>query len=133
MLRSPAASTSVLLKHYSFDLGEHALNQLVENWLGVYPPRWVMAAVIEALYQGRYKASSVDRILFLWCLRGQPLHHFDFEFLDLICSGLFHAVPIPPGFLEKAERKSSAPIHIQDHSSQQFQMYFQDSLGQLAA
>jgi hypothetical protein len=133
MVRSPAASTSALLSHYSFDLGEHALNQLVENWLGVYPPRWVMAAVVEALYQGRYKASSVDRILFLWWLRGQPLHHFDFEFLDLICSGLFQAVLIPPELLEKANRKTSAAIQSQAHSPHNSQMYFQDNLGQIAA
>jgi hypothetical protein len=133
MVRSLAASTSALLSHYSFDLGEHPLNQLVENWLGEYPPRWVMGAIIEALYQGRYKASSVERILFLWYLRGQPLHHFDFEFLDIICSGIFQVVPISPGLLGKVDKKPPATNKSQEPSSQKTKMHFRDNLEQLAA
>lgn len=135
MIRGPAASASALLSYYGFDLHEQALNQLVENWLGAYPARWVMAAVIEALYQGRYKAYSVDRILFLWYLRGQPLHHFDFEFLDIICSGLFHAVPIPSGLLEKTKVNKQAFGKAQLHaiSSQNTQMYFQENIEKTAA
>lgn len=96
MARNPVASITALLTYYSFDLHGCAIDQLVQKWLSKYPPKWVMSAVVEALYQGRYKAASVNSILFLWYLRGQPLHHFDYEFLDIVCGNLFKAIPIHP-------------------------------------
>lgn len=105
MSRSLVTSTSALLTHYSFDLQGYGLNQLLEVWLGKYPAKWVIAAVFEALYQGRYKASSVDRILFLWRLKGQPKHHFDYEFIEVVSAGLFQSAPLPSVVLEKVNRK----------------------------
>lgn len=88
MRHNPFASTSILLTYYCFDLEEQATEEVVKTWLGEYPSKWVLSAIVEALYQGRYKVASVERILFHWRLRGQPTSHFDREFADLVCCSL---------------------------------------------
>ena len=45
-------------------------------------------AIIEALYQGRYKAVSAQQILTLWLKRNHPSYHFNMEFERLICNKL---------------------------------------------
>jgi hypothetical protein len=45
-------------------------------------------AVLEALYQGRYKVISVEEILKLWHRRGQPTFHFTHDFERLVCKNL---------------------------------------------
>lgn len=82
-----AAAAVLLLANYSFDLGRYKASELVERWLNHYPANWIRLAVIEALYQGRYKAISVEQILSIWDRR-QPRYHFNHEFERLICSRL---------------------------------------------
>ncbi|HEY9880640.1 MAG TPA: hypothetical protein V6D29_19440 [Leptolyngbyaceae cyanobacterium] len=72
-----------LLTQY-FDLGTYEVNDLVEGWLQHFDLLWVHNAVIEALYQGRYKVVSVEQILRFWQRRGQPLRHFSREFESII-------------------------------------------------
>lgn len=117
MKHNPAISTSMLLSYYSFDLGDFTLEQTVQKWLLSYPPKWVLAAVVEALYQGRYKAASVERILLLWRIRGQQVSHFDGEFADLVCRILLKRVRLYSG-MAKAQikhprmRANLAPINM---------------------
>lgn len=80
-----SVSASILLDHYSFDLNGFNIEQLVQSWLGVYPRKWIVTAIVEAIYQGRYKAASVEKILFLWHVRGRRKSNFDVEFADLVC------------------------------------------------
>ena len=61
-----AELVAALLIHYSFDLGGYTSSELIAQWFANYPERWVRAAVIEALYRGRYKAVSIDQILTVW-------------------------------------------------------------------
>ncbi|MEP0919293.1 hypothetical protein NC981_20905 [Leptolyngbya sp. DQ-M1] len=75
-----------LLTHYSFDLGGNNAQQLADRWQSSYSANWVRWAVIEALYQGRYKAVSVEQILQLWQRRQQPCYHFNYEFERLVCN-----------------------------------------------
>ncbi|MEH2400528.1 hypothetical protein [Nostoc sp.] len=75
-----------LLINYSFDLSGHSANELVERWQTQYPLNWLHLAVIEALYQGRYKAVSVQQILVFWQRRDQATYHFNMEFERMICS-----------------------------------------------
>lgn len=75
-----------LLVHYSFDLNGYSANELINYWRRDYPPEWLHLAVIEALYQGRYKAISVQQILTFWQRRGQVAFHFNMEFERMICS-----------------------------------------------
>lgn len=88
---TPALDTSAdlaiaLLIHYSFDLSGYSASELVDIWQKQYPGNWLHLAVIEALYQGRYKAISVQQILTCWQRRGQAIFHFNMEFERLICS-----------------------------------------------
>jgi hypothetical protein len=79
-------AAEALLKHYSFDLGGYSTDQLVQHWLDHYPALWLRMAIVEALYQGRYKAVSVDQILTLWHRRSQPVCHYNHEFERMICN-----------------------------------------------
>ncbi len=73
-----------LLQHYSFDLGGYTIRDLTRAW-GSFKPEWVRQAVIESLFQGRYKAVSVDQILHLWERKGEPNCSYNREFERLVC------------------------------------------------
>lgn len=77
---------TALLTHYSFDLSGYKAAELVASWKSQFQVNWLHLAVIEALYQGRYKAFSVQQILNIWQRRGQATFHFNMEFERLICS-----------------------------------------------
>lgn len=81
-----SAQAAALLLHYGFDLGGRKAEKLAMEWLTKYPHFWLRLAVIEALYQGRYKSVSVEQILSMWKRLGQPLYHFNGEFERLVCS-----------------------------------------------
>jgi len=83
-----AECTIALLLHYIFDLSGYNARELVERWLSYYPANWVRLAVIEALYQGRYKAISVEQILGFWQRRGQAWPRFNCEFERLVCGNI---------------------------------------------
>jgi hypothetical protein len=85
LARDAAIDAAELLTHYSFDLGGFTAERLIDYWLREYPVNWLRSALVEALYQGRYKAVSVTQILTLWKRRGQPLHHFNHEFERMVC------------------------------------------------
>lgn len=80
-----AQQAAALLVGYRFDLGSHDARQWVSLWLESYRPAWIRDAVIESLYQGRYKALSVRQILELWQRRGNPIRHATREFEVAIC------------------------------------------------
>lgn len=80
-----AQQAAILLTSYRFELGNHDARQWVSLWLESYRPTWIRDAVIEALYQGRYKSISVRQILELWQRRGQPIRHVTHEFEAAVC------------------------------------------------
>lgn len=88
MQKSPAAVIFTLLTNYSFEVSNNNLIDLIYSWLKVYPGKWVITATVEAIYQGRYKVNSVSRILEFWGLKGYPIHHFDYDFADVVCKKL---------------------------------------------
>lgn len=73
-----------LLQSYSFDLGGYTTGDLMRAW-GRFKPEWVRQAVIESLFQGRYKAISVNQILQLWERKGTSAYHYNREFERLVC------------------------------------------------
>ncbi len=77
-----------LLHYYSFDLGSQSATIVLQQWAERYSVQWIRLAIIEALYQGRYKAVSVAQILQLWTRRQQAQPRFDPEFEKLICEKL---------------------------------------------
>lgn len=78
------AEVVALLHHYRFDCDRSTIDTLVTYWCVDYPLNWVKMAVVEALYQGRYKSLSVEQILQGWQRRNQPTYHFSHEFERLI-------------------------------------------------
>lgn len=79
-----ATQIAALLARYGFELRGYTALELIDQWLRLYPAKWVRLAVVEALYQGRYKAISVEHILSIWLRRGQPTFHFSYEFERLV-------------------------------------------------
>lgn len=106
-----------LLTHYSFDLGGYKANELVARWQIQFPLHWLHLAVVEALYQGRYKAISVEQILTIWLRRGQASFHFNMEFERLICSKFPQSLTAPT-----STPPALPPVpQTNNHSTQNFQ------------
>lgn len=85
------SQTVIMLTGYGFELKGYKPLELIEKWLKTYSAVWIRLAVIEALYQGRYKAVSIEQILSFWSRRKQPYCHFTYEFERLICHNLTHS------------------------------------------
>ncbi|MDB9519253.1 hypothetical protein PN466_20100 [Roseofilum reptotaenium CS-1145] len=77
-----------LLIYYSFDLDRYRVEDCIQHWLDRFRGDWLRLAIVEALYQGRYKIISIEQILNLWARRGQPICHFNHEFEKIVCSKL---------------------------------------------
>ncbi|NEO86219.1 MAG: hypothetical protein F6J87_18470 [Spirulina sp. SIO3F2] len=86
--RSSVAQAIALLSHYGFDTKPYTAAERVGHWLDDYEANWIRFAIIEALYQGRYKSISVEHILSMWLRRGQPSQHFNGDFERIICRKL---------------------------------------------
>ena len=93
-----AQQAAALLEGYRFELGDHDAPQWVSLWLEFYRPTWIRDAVVEALYQGRYKSVSVRQILELWQRRGQPIRHDTHDFEAAVCRefGVSKIAPVKP-------------------------------------
>jgi len=113
--QDPAVAYAVaLLSHYGFELRGYPAQELVDLWLERYQASWVRLGVIEALYQGRYKAISVEQILAVWSRRGQPLYRFNHEFERLISRKLPQSLTTP---LKTASKKLSHNYYLPPVSS----------------
>jgi hypothetical protein len=88
---------ATILNRYRFETRGYSIQELLDRWLPTYSLDWIRMAVLEALYQGRYKVISVEEILKIWQRRGQPTYHFTHEFERLVCKNL------PGGVWEKRE------------------------------
>lgn len=88
-----------ILHYYGFDLGGQEPAHWWYEWNHEHPEPWVGLAVLEALYQGRYKAISVSQILRFWQRRSLVTVHFNEEFSRLMC----HALPAMPEETPAAE------------------------------
>ena len=83
---SSSVNPSDLLKYYGFELADQTPEQIIKRWEKQYDPDWFLPAILESLYQGRYKAISVEYILISWQRRGKKIYHFTSEFERLICN-----------------------------------------------
>ena len=108
------ASAVALMVHY---LGIQEVDAWTEVLLlaGRYPPDWVRLAVVEALYQGRYKVVSVKQILDIWRRRGKIVSHFNREFEAIV------TVPLPEGIQAQLRTIAQAhqTAHVQSRQSQE--------------
>ncbi|MGK7930869.1 MAG: hypothetical protein AB4041_05480 [Microcystaceae cyanobacterium] len=97
-----------ILRHYGFDLRGYTPIELIDQWGKLYSALWIRLAVIEALYQGRYKALSVEQILQHWLRKGKPTIHFSHEFERLICHNLPQGIELSSTSVA-LEQVSTAP------------------------
>ncbi len=79
---------ATILNQYRFEMRGYKAQELIERWLPTYSLNWIRMAILEALYQGRYKVISVEEILKIWQRRGHPTFHFTGEFERLVCKNL---------------------------------------------
>ncbi len=112
-----AAEIAMLMARYSFDLGAHSSECWIDQWLQQYPALWMQGAVVEALYQGRYKAVSVWQILDLWQRRGKPLRHFSREFERMVAGRTLPLLFTPDG--AGAEPEIAQPVLLQPDRANQ--------------
>ncbi|EKV02408.1 hypothetical protein Lepto7375DRAFT_4640 [Leptolyngbya sp. PCC 7375] len=87
-LEREAQQAITLLKSFSLELAQYSPESQVLYWLSHYRANWIRDAIIEAVYQGRYKVISVQHILSLWQRRGQPIRHFTSGFEQVIADHL---------------------------------------------
>ncbi len=86
--------TEMLLTNYRFELKQNTPKAVVARWRQKYSTPILRLAVLEALYQGRYKSESVEQILNLWVRRQNITFHFSREFEKLICDNLHIEQPL---------------------------------------
>ncbi len=69
------------IEHYGLELEAARVDTVVVSWFQAYDSAWVVKALVESLYRGRYKVKSVDNILKDWQRRGSPFYKFtpDYE------------------------------------------------------
>jgi hypothetical protein len=98
----------LLLEEYAFDLSGFTAGELVAIWQERLEAEvsWIRSAVLEALYQGRYKAFSVEQILQAWKRRGYPVRHFTSEFERVVFG------PIDPTISKYAAMTSLSPSEM---------------------
>ncbi len=78
------AEVAPLLVRYRYEPDETQAAQLVEAWAKQYPEEWIRPAVVETLYQARYKSISVEQVLNLWQRQGRPHPHYPGDFERLV-------------------------------------------------
>lgn len=74
-----------LLFHY-FELDIPSARGMAHMWAQRYPIDWISPAVLESLYQGRYRAVSVEQILGIWKRRQTPICHYPSDFARMFAS-----------------------------------------------
>jgi hypothetical protein len=97
---------TTVIKQYGLDLDGNQVDDVIMTWFQAYDPAWIMKAIVESLYRGRYKVKSVNNILKDWQRRGNPLYQFtpDYEREILQSLPAMLALPVttpPPAPLER--------------------------------
>lgn len=90
-----ARQAITLIKSFSLELDAYSPESQVLYWLNTYRAAWIRDAIIEAVYQGRYKIISVKHILAIWQRRGQPVRHFTSGFEQVMAKQLGGPLHLP--------------------------------------
>lgn len=103
-LEREAQQAITLIKSFSLELEQYSPESQVLYWLNQYRAPWIRDAIIEAVYQGRYKIISVRHILGLWQRRGQPVRHFTSGFEQVIAAQLGTPLHLSTSMLSTSRR-----------------------------
>jgi hypothetical protein len=71
---------ATVIDTYGLELDVHQVDNLIAIWFQQYDPAWIVKAIVESLYRGRYKIKSVDNILKDWKRLGKPRYNFTPEY-----------------------------------------------------
>jgi hypothetical protein len=71
---------AVIIKIYGLSLDEQQVEAILIAWFQKYDRAWILKAIVESLYRGRYKLVSIDNILKDWERIGQPRYNFTPEY-----------------------------------------------------
>ncbi|BAQ63096.1 hypothetical protein GM3708_3502 [Geminocystis sp. NIES-3708] len=115
------SQTIILIKYYGFELHGYNIKELIIKWTKIYPHYWIPLAVIEAIYQGRLKAISVEQILNIWLKKGVINLSFNYEFSRLIN-------PEKSSSIEDYEELKDIFSNLYDHKKIEFNMMEESSV-----
>lgn len=73
-------SITALVNSYGLCFEGTVGDTIVATWIQEYESDWIVKAIVEAVFRGRYKVRSVDDILKQWQRLGKPLYHFEPDF-----------------------------------------------------
>lgn len=104
-----AQQAITLIKSFNLELAQYSPESQVLDWLQQYRALWIRDAIIEAVYQGRYKVISVEQILSIWKKRGQPVRHFTNGFEQVIATQLGTPLRLPTNMMAKSTIRTSDP------------------------
>ncbi|GAB4211317.1 MAG: hypothetical protein OHK0012_03550 [Synechococcales cyanobacterium] len=93
---------------YRFDLEGRPAPEWVQRWQHLYPEAWIPLGMLEAFYQGRFKAISVEHILRSWQRLGSPRLRFDPEFAGQLWPGQRWTILLPQ--LEQVVCEPGTPV-----------------------
>ncbi len=125
---------TTVIKQYGLDLDGNQVDNIIMAWFQEYDPAWIIKAIVESLYRGRYKVKSVDNILKDWQRRGNPLYQFtpDYEREILHSLPAMLALPVaaptaspppdPPQLESKLSVVSSPEIGLRSFNSEETQL-----------
>lgn len=65
---------------YGLELDGHQVDTPIDTWFQIYDPTWIVKAIVESLYRGRYKIKSIDNILKDWQRLGKPRYGYTPEY-----------------------------------------------------
>jgi hypothetical protein len=86
---------TVIIDRYGLEPDEYRVDSIVLSWLQKYDSTWIVKAIVESLYRGRYKVKSVDSILSDWQRVGKPSYKFTPEFEREILQNLPAITDLP--------------------------------------
>jgi hypothetical protein len=80
MSHSQSNLIAVIINIYGLALDEQQVEAILATWSQKYDSAWILKAIVESLYRGRYKLVSVDNILKDWQRIGKPRYNFTPEY-----------------------------------------------------
>ncbi len=96
---------ATLIDRYGLEPDGDRVDIIVATWLQQNDSTWVVKAIVESLYRGRYKIKSVDNILKDWQRLSKPLYHFTPEYEREILQNL-------PDLSELTANPPTDPVEI---------------------
>lgn len=96
---------ATVIEHYGLEPDDRQVETVIAMWFQTYNTTWIVKALIESLYRGRYKVKSVDNILRDWQRRGSPLNRFTPDYEREICQSLPFSPNLPATVLLSPERE----------------------------